>query len=354
MYFWMLTSNIFPEFLYHPHLLRCIRLCESTSLHMLVTGGLYEVVWTCCNEQSCVIHVWLTVLCRLLARAQCVVISEGQNVCSTINMPRKSINSSYAFCYICDEVTFKSWRRYFTPLIKKCYEHYFGCKVGNQDKSWAPHFCCMTCARLLTAWEKCSRSMSFVIPIVWREPTDHVSDCYFCLTSVTGVIAKSTQTVQYPNLTSARRPIPHSAELPVPKPPANMMLSDSESSDEDVDQANNNMEGSVMFWNDVCSIMQVLGHEYNPDQWHLFIDSSKVAWRWFYSTTEIDTPLFLWLMLPTWRKVMKAWSYCWECLSGSYVVISRLWHCYSECKSGTQNTAVSCANRTAGTRRVTM
>jgi len=89
--------------------------------------------------------------------------------------------------------------------------------------------------------------MSFVIPIVWREPTDHVSDCYFCLTSVTGVIAKSTQTVQYPNLTSARRPIPHSAELPVPKPPANMMLSDSESSDEDVDQANNNMEGSVMF-----------------------------------------------------------------------------------------------------------
>jgi len=26
-------------------------------------------------------------------------------------------------------------------------------------------------------------------------------------------------------------------------------------------------------------------------------------------------------------------------LSGSYVVISRLWHCYLECNSGTQNTA---------------
>ena len=24
-----------------------------------------------------------------------------------------------------------------------------------------------------------------------------------------------------------------------------------------------------------CSIMEVLGHEYNPDQWRLFIDSSK-------------------------------------------------------------------------------
>ena len=73
-----------------------------------------------------------------------------------------------------------------------------------------------------------------------REPTDHVSDCYFCLTSITGVTAKSKHNVQYPNLPSAMRPVPHSAELPVPKPPTNMALSDSESSDEDVGQANNN------------------------------------------------------------------------------------------------------------------
>jgi len=32
-----------------------------------------------------------------------------------------------------------------------------------------------------------------------------------------------------------------------------------------------------MFCSDVCSIMEVFGHEYNPDQWHLFIDSSKVS-----------------------------------------------------------------------------
>ena len=56
---------------------------------------------------------------------------------------------------------------------------------------------------------------------------------------------------------------------------------------------------------------------------------------------EINSPPFLWLIQPTWRKVMKAWSFCWERLimtnlSGSYVVISRLWHCYSECNSGTK------------------
>jgi len=185
--------------------------------------------------------------------------------------------------------------------------------------------------------------------MVWRQPTDHVSDSYFCLTSITGVTAKSKHTVQYLNLPSAMRPVPHSAELPVPKPPTNMTLSDSESNDEDVGQANNNMdcepkfagscsssepnlltqgdqydivrdlklskmetelsgsrlkgwnllrqdskvcfylwrheeykdffslEDGVVFCNDVCSVMDVLGHEYNPDQWRLFIDLSKVS-----------------------------------------------------------------------------
>ena len=41
-------------------------------------------------------------------------------------------------------------------------------------------------------------------------------------------------------------------------------------------------------------------------------------------------------------------------LSGSYIVISRLFHCYSKSKSGTQNAAVSCASGTSGTRRITM
>jgi len=35
------------------------------------------------------------------------------------------------------------------------------------------------------------------------------------------------------------------------------------------------LENGVVFCNDVCSVMEVLGHEYNPDQWRLFIDSSN-------------------------------------------------------------------------------
>ena len=76
---------------------------------------------------------------------------------------------------------------------------------------------------------------------------DHVSDCYFCLTIITGVTAKSKHTVHYPNLLPVMRPVPHSVALPVPKPPTNMMLSDCESSDEDVGQANNIMECDPTF-----------------------------------------------------------------------------------------------------------
>jgi len=43
------------------------------------------------------------------------------------------------------------------------------------------------------------------------------------------------------------RPVPHSAELPVPKTPTNMTLSDSESSDEDDGQANSNMDCDPIF-----------------------------------------------------------------------------------------------------------
>ena len=36
-------------------------------------------------------------------------------------------------------------------------------------------------------------------------------------------------------------------------------------------------EVGVVFCNDVCSVVEVLFHDYNADQWHLFNDSSKVS-----------------------------------------------------------------------------
>ena len=117
---------------------------------------------------------------------------------------------------------------------------------------------------------------------------------------------------------------------------------------------------AVFFCNDVCSIVEVLGHEYNPDLWHLFIDSSKVSLKVFLLHKGNRFPSVPLHHAANMEEIfIKAWSYCWERLSmtnlsGSYVVLSRLWHCYLECNWVTKNTAVSCASGTAGTRRLTM
>jgi len=87
-----------------------------------------------------------------------------------------------------------------------------------------------------------SRGMGFTL-YAFR----HVSNCYLCLTSIAGVKAKSKHTVHYPNLPPAMRPVPRSAELRAPKPPTNMTLSESESSGEDVGQANNNKDSDPTF-----------------------------------------------------------------------------------------------------------
>jgi hypothetical protein len=75
--------------------------------------------------------------------------------------------------------------------------------------------------------------MPFAVPMVWREPKDHSSECYFYLTDKTQTICKSKQTVKNPDLPSAMSPVPHSEELHVPKPPENLTFSDDNSDSDD-------------------------------------------------------------------------------------------------------------------------
>jgi len=56
----------------NPHLSRCIRLCESTSLHMWVTGDLQEVVWTCKKQ---------TVMCQTRVTYSPLPVAGQSSVC---------------------------------------------------------------------------------------------------------------------------------------------------------------------------------------------------------------------------------------------------------------------------------
>jgi hypothetical protein len=62
--------------------------------------------------------------------------------------------------------------------------------------------------------------MKFAIPRIWREPTDHLSNCFFCMVDPSNRKAgKHDQPIQYPNIPSSIAPVPHSHELPIPSPP---------------------------------------------------------------------------------------------------------------------------------------
>ena len=75
-------------------------------------------------------------------------------------------------------------------------------------------------------WSRCSRHMNVAIPMVCREPQDHSSDCYFCITQRKLISSKSKHTVKYPNLPPAMGPVLHSEDLYIPHPPTHLTLED--------------------------------------------------------------------------------------------------------------------------------
>eukprot|EP00096_Caligus_rogercresseyi_P007868 TRINITY_DN25_c0_g2_i3.p1 TRINITY_DN25_c0_g2~~TRINITY_DN25_c0_g2_i3.p1 ORF type:complete len:107 (+),score=8.59 TRINITY_DN25_c0_g2_i3:1303-1623(+) len=52
--------------------------------------------------------------------------------------------------------------------------------------------------------------------MVCKEPTNHITDCYFCAIDLSGMNRKKRDSLKYPDVLSARRPVAHSEEIPVP------------------------------------------------------------------------------------------------------------------------------------------
>ena len=118
-------------------------------------------------------------------------------------------------------------------------------------------------------------------------------------------------------------------------------------------------EDGVVFCNDVCSVMEVFGQEYNPEQWRFFVDSSKVSLKLVllhngnrfpsvplvHAANMKESYESMKLLLEKIKYEEFKWKLCGDL---------KLWHCYWECNSRTQSTAVSCVSGTAGTKRITM
>ena len=75
--------------------------------------------------------------------------------------------------------------------VKNVFFAYFGIKLVDQDKAYAPHRVCRNCVSSLRQWSTGKqKSLAFGIPMVWREPKKHGKECYFCSCVVDGYIVK--------------------------------------------------------------------------------------------------------------------------------------------------------------------
>lgn len=172
-------------------------------------------------------------------------------------------NSPDEFCLVCGEFVLKRNRKIFTDHYKTIYNSCYPNAMTDFDKSWIPNTLCTYCATFLSKWQKGDKTKKrFSFPMIWREPENHIDDCYFCLVSTIGFNAKNRSDISYPSVTSVTMPIRgnileasvgrgieenESMEVneEIPEPHASTNSADGESNLEEVDDENR--KASKMF-----------------------------------------------------------------------------------------------------------
>lgn len=149
-----------------------------------------------------------------------------------------------SFCYVCGYYIGPKQIKHRNEPCNKffiVYEAYFGMPIDDQDKSWSPHVCCGSCRSTLEGWLHGSRRcMPFTVPQIWRKPTNHHNDCYFCMIDISSYkTGKDRRNVVYPNIPSSIAPVPHTEDLPIPRPPSLKGTLEVETSEEDDDVTSN-------------------------------------------------------------------------------------------------------------------
>ena len=295
---------------------------------------------------------------------------------------RSCRNKPDVFCYICGEYTIAPNRKPVTSFITRA----FGIKLADQDKAWAPHLVCKACTETLRRWSNGKRSLKFGIPMVWREPTNYVTGSYFCAVDVTEINRKNRDSLKNHDLQSARRPVAHCDEIPVPIFGELPDISDEDASsveghkdeeevvlEDDVPHPFSQKElndlvrdlslskdsaellastlkeknssltvlrsASSVFslqWRTRCTVQILrsfcsgLCHSTNQEIGDCSLTAASNHWNVFCYITATSLPLCPSLTRLRWRRSMKRWSVCWRKLvmisiSGLFVLTWRWW-----------------------------
>lgn len=135
------------------------------------------------------------------------------------------INPNY-FCYVCGQYIIAKNGNTITDNFK----------LNVEIKRHTPHIFCRSCSTLLYRWSNGEKAyLSFKKPMIWREPFDHMTDCYFCVTNVTGINSKNKHTIKYAEVLSVTKPVSRDRNEEGPVPPG---LSSSNSSQPSVEIQN--------------------------------------------------------------------------------------------------------------------
>ena len=166
-------------------------------------------------------------------------------------------------------------------------------KMGDQDNSRAPHFCCGSCRTTLEGWMRGSRKcMPFAIPQIWREPINHHDDCYFCMVDISKCKnKKDRKNIVYPSILSSIAPVNHGPELPIPQPPTTPAISETSSEDDDadfeVDTQSSSKDPHFQNQNELNDLTRDLGLTKAKAE---FLSSCLKQWNLLASSCKISKP----------------------------------------------------------------
>ena len=114
-------------------------------------------------------------------------------------MDRNCKNNPDRVCYICGNVVLPNRQAKITDFMKKACHDYFGIKLGDRNKPFAPLVFYKICVENLRDQRNDKKKiMPFTIPMVWKEGKYHITDCYFCKLKLKGIDSKNKHHVQYP------------------------------------------------------------------------------------------------------------------------------------------------------------